>query len=299
MKETMSKPLVTVAMPFYNNQDSLGDAISSVLNQSFIDWELILINDGSTDKSLDVARKYINGRTYLISDGQNKGLVARLNQSVSLANGKYYARMDADDIMHPERLMQQVQFLSEHPHVDVVDTAMYVMNQSGELTGIRNELPADVSLKDVLYGQTLNHATVMGRADWFKSHSYDPVYVRAEDVELWCRTLGNSVFARLRKNLYFVREGKINVKNYARAQSTMRRIYRNYGPLTLSRWQIQSLILVSTIKSVLYAIMGGVGMQEVLTKLRNRKINPSLLVEAEQDLSLALKRPPQQFSAHL
>lgn len=289
----MTKPIVSVAIPFFNNQDTLRDAIVSVLNQRFSNWELILIDDGSVDKSFEIAKQYKerDRRITLVSDGQNKGLVARLNQSVSLASGKYYARMDADDIMHVERLMEQVRFLDYHPKVDVVDTPMYVMNQAGELTGIRNTPIAKTSLCKILSGQTLNHATVMGHIEWFKAHPYDPVYVRAEDVELWCRTVGKSVFARLEKSLYFVREGQIKVKNYVKSQSTLRLIYQSYGPLVLSWSQIQTLVLKSYAKSCLYRLMGIFGMQESLTKLRNKKVEPSLLAEAKQDLIMALRNP--------
>ena len=285
----MSKPLVTVAISFYNNQDTLKEAIQSVLNQTFADWELILIDDGSTDNSLKVANTYSSDRVTVITDGTNRGFVARLNQSVKLAAGSYYARMDADDIMHPERLMHQVHYLLEHPDIDAVDTNMYVMDQAGRLTGIRSApAPHAWTLKAILHGQNLNHATVMGRIDWFKSNFYDPLFIRAEDIELWCRAVSHSKFARLDKCLYFVREGKINVNNYRIAQSTLRRIYRMYGPGEVSWFQILLLLLKSHAKSTLYVIMGALGLQEVLTTQRNTDMSSATLLEAQQYLAKAL-----------
>ena len=82
----------------------MSDAICSVLNQSYIDWELLLLDDGSTDESLNIAKSFTDGRIKIISDGMNRGLIYRLNESINMARGKFYARMDADDIMHPDRI---------------------------------------------------------------------------------------------------------------------------------------------------------------------------------------------------
>lgn len=287
----MQKPLVTIGISFFNNQDTLDDAITSVINQSFSDWELILIDGGSVDQSLAVAQQYLDDRIVLISEGHYKGFVESLNQSVSLASGKYYARMDADDVMHPERLEQQVHFLDIHPEVDVVDTAMYAMNQAGELTGERSiPPPAKWTLSSILAGQALNHATVMGRIEWFRSHPYDPLYVRAEDMELWCRTVGCSVFARIMHPLYYVREGQVNVVNYCKSQKTSRRIFRQYGPKALPSRKIHMLVLKSYLKAFIYTVMGWVGMQGMLTNTRNTKLGPEVIAEARQMFRVGIKR---------
>ena len=106
--------LVTIAIPVYNGESYLRDAIQSVVNQTFQDWELYLINDGSTDNSLAIMQEYaLNDiRIKVIDDGQNKGLVTRLNQSIETAIGKYYARMDADDIMFGADGNNQLRILS-------------------------------------------------------------------------------------------------------------------------------------------------------------------------------------------
>lgn len=287
----MQKTLVTIGISFFNNQDTLGDAIASVINQSFSDWELILIDGGSADQSLAVAQQFHDDRIIIISEGHYKGFVECLNQSVSLAAGKYYARMDADDVMHPARLEQQVRFLDSHPEVDLVDTTMYAMNQVGELTGERSITPpANWTLRSVLSGQVLNHATVMGRIEWFRLHPYDPLYVRAEDMELWCRTVGCSVFARIMHPLYYVREGRINVANYRKSQKTSRRIFRQYGCKALHSREIHALVLKSYLKASIYTVMGWVGMQGMLTNARNRKLAPEILEEAQRMFCVGIKR---------
>ena len=106
--------LVYVGIPFYNAEKYLDYAIRSVLNQTYTNWKMTLIDDGSTDSSLALARKYTSDtRVKVISDGRNKGLVYRLNELVKLSDCKYFVRMDADDIMHPQRLEKQLRYLEE------------------------------------------------------------------------------------------------------------------------------------------------------------------------------------------
>lgn len=288
----MHKPLVTVAISFFNNQHSIVDAIASVLNQTLTDWQLILIDDGSTDQSLALARQFTDERIRLIADGQNKGLVARLNQSVALADGAYYARMDADDVMHPERLQKQVDFLRQHAEVDVVDTAMYVMDQDGNITGKRDRrVTSDPTLWTLLSGKVPHHATVMGKIAWFRANPYDPVYVRAEDYELWCRTFSNSLFAHIPSPLYFVREGKVNVSNYRKSQRTARVVIRRYGYRHLNPARMLALIIATYGKEVIYGFMGLLNAQHILTDTRNMNMQSDELLYANEMLDRATRLP--------
>ena len=128
---------VTIAIPVYNGESYLRDAIQSVVNQTFQDWELYLVNDGSTDGSLAIMQEYAlrDIRIKVIDDGQNKGLVTRLNQSIEIAVGKYYARMDADDIMYITRIEEQVKFLESHPDVDVLGTSIMIIDNNNNIMG--------------------------------------------------------------------------------------------------------------------------------------------------------------------
>ena len=100
--------LVTIGIPFYNASQFLEYAIKSVINQTYTNWELILVDDGSTDDSLSIARSFNDQRIKILSDGVNKGLVSRLNEIILNSRGSYIARMDADDIMHFERIEKQI-----------------------------------------------------------------------------------------------------------------------------------------------------------------------------------------------
>ena len=222
---------VTIGIPFLNARRYLADAVRSVFAQTHGDWELLLIDDGSTDGSIAVVRHLDDPRVRVLGDGSNRGLCARLNQIASLAQGTYLARMDADDLMHPERIERQLKFLRANPNVDLIDTATFTVDDDLTPLGIRGDRPLDSRPEAVLRNGLLIHPTVMGRAEWFRSNPYDPVYVRAEDRELWSRTCATTKFARLCEPLFFYREGPAgNLRNYLRTERTVRDILHRYGP---------------------------------------------------------------------
>lgn len=187
MKETDRNTLVSIVIPVYNGEVYLRDAIQSVVNQTFQNWKLYLINDGSTDGSLVIMEEYAlrDARIKVIDDGQNKGLVTRLNQSVEIAVGKYYARMDADDIMYITRIEEQVTFLESHPDVDVLGTSIMIIDNNNDIVG------SDMYTGEV---NSFIHPTVMGKLEWFRSNPYCEWALRAEDMELWSRTASKSKF---------------------------------------------------------------------------------------------------------
>jgi glycosyltransferase involved in cell wall biosynthesis len=226
--------LVTIGLPFYNDRSTLELAIKSVFAQTYQNWELILVDDGSTDGSLNIAKKITDKRVRLISDGENKGLIFRLNQIVSLAKGKYLARMDADDLMQSTRIEKQVEYLVTNPDVDLVDTGTYSIYRDGTPKGKRFLNDINTDAKQVIKHALLLHASLTGKTSWFVKNPYDEEYVRAEDYELWCRTFRYSEFRRIKEPLYIVREGKINLKNYLKSSQTTRKIVKKYGPGVLS-----------------------------------------------------------------
>jgi glycosyltransferase involved in cell wall biosynthesis len=119
MRETISKPVITIAMPLFNNAATLEMSIRSLLNQSYGDFELLLCDDGSDDQDLAIAHSFNEPRVICWSDGRRQGLAARLNECVDRARGLYVARMDAEDIAYPDRLAQQMAFLVDHEGVDL------------------------------------------------------------------------------------------------------------------------------------------------------------------------------------
>jgi glycosyltransferase involved in cell wall biosynthesis len=257
-----------------NARRTLVDAVRSVLAQTHRDWELLLVDDGSTDGSLAIAQAIAEPRVRCISDGVNRGLVYRLNQIAGLARGKYLARMDADDLMHPGRIERQWRFLEANPQVDIVDTAMYTVDDDLTPLGIRGDCPLETSPEAVLRQGLFMHPTIMGRADWFRQHPYDPAYVRAEDRELWSRTIATSRFARIGEPLFFYRESLAgNLTNYLRSAATVRRILRFYGPPLIGSWRTFWLLARAHASSVAYWLAAKCGQQRRLIGKRNRPLN--------------------------
>ena len=172
---------VSIGIPFYNAQDFLEQAILSVLNQDYKSFELLLIDDGSTDKSLDIAYLFQDERIKVIHDGLNKGLSARLNELVALSKGEYFARMDADDIMFPQRISQQLAYLQQHNEIDVVGSSAVTIDIKNKITGIicYPEHPNNIS--NVIKHQCFIHPSIMAKRSWFVQNPYDEGAIRMED----------------------------------------------------------------------------------------------------------------------
>ena len=281
---------VTIGVPFLNARRHLADAVRSVFAQTRADWELLLIDDGSRDGSVEVVRDLDDPRVRVVSDGSHRGLCARLNQIASLARGAYLARMDADDLMHPERIERQLEFLRANPSVDLVDAAAFTVDEDLTPLGMRGDVPLDARPEAVLRHGLLVHPTVMGPAEWFRANPYDPVYVRAEDRELWSRTCATTRFARLRAPLFFYREDPAgNLRSYLRSERTVREILRRYGPPLVGARRTRWLVLRSRLKSAVYRVGTGLGLQGGLIRRRNRPLDRAEMREARRVLS-AIRR---------
>jgi glycosyltransferase involved in cell wall biosynthesis len=208
---------VTVGIPFVNDDRTLETAIRSVFAQDLRDWELVLVDDGSTDRSLEIARSIRDPRVRVVSDGENRGLPYRLNQINRLARAPYIARMDADDVMHPARLQVQAAYLDRHPAVDVVDSACFTIDTRNRILGLGNTTALDFAPLSVLRKSLLLHPACMGRREWFLQNRYDETLLRAQDWDLWFRTWEHSEFARITSPLLFYRiTGSASVWDYLR-----------------------------------------------------------------------------------
>ncbi|MBI2843635.1 MAG: glycosyltransferase family 2 protein [Armatimonadetes bacterium] len=284
--------LITVGIPFVNNADTLLDAIRSVFAQTYQDWELILIDDGSTDRSLQIAKMAHDPRVRVYSDGENVGLAGRLNQIARLAGGEYLARMDADDIMHPERLARQVEMLESNPAVDVVGAATYTVDAGNNVTGIRSTGPLDPSPTAVLTKRLFVHPSVTGRTRWFLDNPYDASFLGSEDQELWCRTCERSTFAKLAQPLLFYRENSrppgAYLRHYLRAENYDRKRFGIYGPRLIGRRRTIDLMLRSHLKCAVYCAATALCLQRRIVRQRNSPLGEKELLTACQVLDSVL-----------
>lgn len=174
-------PLVSVCMPMYNASEYLRECIDSVLAQSFEDFEFLIVDDGSTDDSVSIVRSYADPRIRLIQN--NHDYIGSLNILLDEARGKYIARMDADDVMMPYRLMAQFGYLEKHKNVGVLGGGM---QQIGKLHGV--VIPSRiVTVYEMINSCSIAHPSVMIRASIFKEHGfrYEEEFKFAEDYRLW------------------------------------------------------------------------------------------------------------------
>ena len=185
------KPIVSVLMPVYNTERYVAQAVESILSQTFKDFEFIIIDDGSTDTSLKILKKYAaqDQRIRLISR-ENKGVVRTRNELLEQASGEFVAVMDADDVAFPERLALQVEFLRVNLDVVCVGGAHEVIDQNGRLL-TRLPLPEhDQEIQELAlagHGSICNPCAMMRRTALLEISGYDETLLCAEDLDVWLR----------------------------------------------------------------------------------------------------------------
>lgn len=260
----MSHPQVTVAMGIYNCASTLEEAAQSILQQKHKDLELILCDDGSTDNTLEVARKIseTDDRVRVIKNGKNLGLNHALNHCLKVARGKYYARMDGDDTCVPDRISKLVSFMEENPRIALVSSWMKPFDQNGEWGMIRTK--PNPTAMDFLRGSPFCHAPCMMRIDILRSlggYSTEPFIRRCEDLDLWFRLYAaGHKGANLQEPLYSVRDDR----NARRRRTFISRVnearvkLRGYAMLRLpiiQRYHAFSPILVGLLPGPVYDII--------------------------------------------
>jgi glycosyltransferase involved in cell wall biosynthesis len=265
-------PRVTVGIPFFNSEKTLASAIRSVFAQSLTDWELLLVDDGSTDASLRVARQIDDPRVRVFSDNKNLKLAARLNQISREARSALVARMDADDLMHPDRLLRQVEYLEQQPHVDLLGTAAISIDGLDRPQGVRGLDQPPSSPLSLLSKGLFIHPSVMARTAWMRANPYSLDYVRAEDFELWVRTFKKATVRLLEEPLLFYRETvPLNLSAYLHTQEAKRRVLFTSGA-ALVGWPTVALLAASSqLKELAFRLVHYVGADSRLIRLRNRE----------------------------
>jgi glycosyltransferase involved in cell wall biosynthesis len=196
-------------MSVHNGAATLDLAVRSLLWQTFSDWQLLLIDDASNDESPAVYRRFNDPRIQVFREPLRKGLAARLNQCVRRADGKYVARMDADDIAYPERFQRQVEYLESHSEVDLLGNGALLFSSGDEVVGLYPVAETHEQIcRRPWWGFPLAHPTWMGKRSWFTNHPYDEHIKKGQDQELLLRTWQTSRFACLKECLLAYRMNK-------------------------------------------------------------------------------------------
>lgn len=286
----VKKPEVTIGLPVYNAAQFLEQAICSILNQTYSNFELLIVDDGSTDSSLQIIKSFNDNRIKLITDGFNKGLPYRLNQITKMAKGSLLARMDADDIMHKNRILQQVNILKNHPSIDVLGTNAYSINETNNIKGCRYKVISEGKLVKV---DSFIHPTIMGRKKWFMANYYNEKAQRVEDVELWYRTSKKSNFFQLNEPLLFYREyGGDYYKKYFKSLkglfSITKKLFKSNESVQGIRWFFSKYV-IALVKAIIYYIFKVLGVESFLIQRRNILLNRENSSIAKRDLMEAIQ----------
>jgi len=223
-----SKKLVSVVMPVYNSQIFVKEAIESILNQTYKEIELIIINDGSTDKSDLIIKEFNDPRIRYVNNSINKGIVSSINEGLLLSKGKYIARMDADDIALPTRLAKQVNFLETHADVKLCGTTAMAINKDGKQIVKLNRPVKHNEIKAFnLFRNAFIHPTIMANANLIRQIAFTEDYKYAEDYFTFSQFTMNYKVANLKEPLllYRLHEDSItSTKNKEMIESELKTI---------------------------------------------------------------------------
>lgn len=207
-------PKISVVMPTYNAEKYLREAIDSILNQTYGDFEFLIIDDNSTDATREIIKSYNDSRIRLI-DGPCKGIAAALNKGLDEAKGEYIARMDADDISLPERFFEQVAFMDANPDVGICGTKATKFYPDGreEDWGDIKQYP---NLLDMLFECLFCHPTVMFRSKDLNKYNlrYDSTLYCAEDQDLWFKAINCTKFQNIMRPLLMYRKSDQNASTF-------------------------------------------------------------------------------------
>ncbi|MBN1427561.1 MAG: glycosyltransferase [Anaerolineae bacterium] len=227
-------PQISVVMSVYNGERYLREAIDSILNQTFGDFEFIIINDCSTDGTAAILDSYDDARIVQLNNKQNLGLSVSLNRGLDIASGEYIARMDADDISLPERFSRQLAFMNEHPHCTVVATRMALVDGDGCFIRYAPEDMQSITWEEIQSTMPrincIGHPTVMMRTMVIKDYRYRKT-AHSQDYDLWLRLCSDGkIICKLDEILLHYRVHSTSITSLSRINNPLKtsKVRTNY-----------------------------------------------------------------------
>jgi glycosyltransferase involved in cell wall biosynthesis len=191
-------PKVTVLMPVYNGEMFLREAVDSILGQSFVDFELLIVNDSSTDKSLSIIRSYHDSRIRLVNNDKNRGLIYSRNKGIDESRGEYIAMLDCDDVAYPRRLARQVLFLENNPEYAMVGSGLEIIDGEGRSSGFSVPVYKDNEVGPrLIFGNIFAQSSVMIRRNIITDYRYRKEAPFSEDYDLWIRLAEDNLIRNL------------------------------------------------------------------------------------------------------
>ena len=233
MQKSNVIPDISVIMPAHNSEAYIAEAVQSILEQTWQNFELIIINDGSTDYTLQVVESFTDSRIRVISLAKNGGISAALNTGITQARGHYIARLDSDDISDKHRLQKQKYFLDQHPEVGVIGCYIKVFDHNSERI---HYYPLDslILKKSLPYVSPFAHPAVMIRKSCLPPQPYNSRFNLAEDLDLWFRLSTDTEFATLPECL-------IRLRRHS-SSSTQKNLKSTFMTATKVRWRYRHIV---------------------------------------------------------
>ena len=258
---------VTVLMSVYNGEKFLTEAIQSILKQTYKNFEFLIINDGSTDKTLEILKSFKDNRIIILNNESKIGLTASLNRGLKIAKGKYIARMDADDLSFPYRLEYQINYLKKNPEIGVIGSDVIIINDKFNFNKnkkkyynkkkslinlfLQNPETHNCSLWYLLFDNCFYHPTIMYKRSIINSvNGYQTK--RSEDLDLWTRLFNQTKFYNIKIPLLFYRKHSNQssvdrrINEYDNRIIARLRVFENLFDQKFSFTQISNLSLRSS-----------------------------------------------------
>ncbi len=248
----MTHPLVSILMPLYNGERYVQQAIQSVVEQTYTNWELLVLNDGSTDNSEQIVREFTDERIRYMQNTENKGIVYTRNRIFELAKGYYWAILDCDDIAHPQRIAKQVAYLQQNPQCVLCGTWAKKINENGARIGKLQPPVANENIRiNQLFQSSFIQSSVLLRTEAMQNIQYNADFPVAEDFDLWERLLQKGAGHNLPEYLLEYRwyEGNTSTKKEALMQR-LRNAVLSRQIRKLGKFSEQEIEQIATIGSL-------------------------------------------------
>ena len=211
----MSSPVLSIVMPVYNRERYITASVKSILSQTFSDFEFIIVNDGSTDKTKEIIENFKDERIILISNESNKGIVYSRNKGLSVAKGKYVGMFDSDDTAFPNKFEEQINFLTDNPDIGMVGSWVKHIDENGTI--LKNKWKLKAKSKFIpaimLFRNYFVQATVVIRKEAIPADGYSDGFDIVEDSKMWFDVSLKNKIANIQKYLLYYRVHTGGVSN--------------------------------------------------------------------------------------
>jgi glycosyltransferase involved in cell wall biosynthesis len=291
-------PQLSIIMSVYNCEETITPAVRSILDQSFTDFEFIIVDDGCTDLTIAHIKELEDSRIIILSNEENIGLTRSLNKAVTRATGQYIARQDADDISMPGRLEKQITFMDAHSDVTVLGTSRGTLDHNGNITST-TLLPKEPDYSCFLRRNCLVHGSIMIRREaLIKAGGYNEVFRYTQDYELWLRMAKDHKIMNLQEPLYGIRRhgNRVTLKKMNQA-NLFRTLARN-----LSKGKVSEDVVKEVLETGITRYYNHLDDQDKLDfhrTIKNKSIKYKLYKDAQDHLRQIISLRPASLKSRV